>query len=66
MPRISAGYSANLADYLDVARLVNDPHQAAIDLGVAELVGVPGAPCEHFPAPTAIRPGLARGPTSSY
>jgi hypothetical protein len=24
MPRISAGYSANLADYLDVARLVND------------------------------------------
>jgi hypothetical protein len=24
MPRIGAGYSANLADYLDVARLVND------------------------------------------
>jgi 5-carboxymethyl-2-hydroxymuconate isomerase len=46
MPHIIVEYSANLADHLDLRRLVNDPHQAAIDSGVAELVGIPRAPCE--------------------
>jgi 5-carboxymethyl-2-hydroxymuconate isomerase len=40
MPHIIAEYSANLEDTLDVAGLVADLHQAAIDSAVAELVGI--------------------------
>ncbi len=40
MPHIIAEYSANLEDTLDVAGLVADLHQAAIDSQVAELVGI--------------------------
>jgi 5-carboxymethyl-2-hydroxymuconate isomerase len=40
MPHIIAEYSANLEDRLDVQALVDDLHQAAIDSGVAELVGI--------------------------
>ena len=40
MPHIIAEYSANLEDHLDVDRLVNDLHQAAIETGIAELVGI--------------------------
>lgn len=40
MPHIIAEYSANLEDRLDVAALVADLHQAAIDSAVAELVGI--------------------------
>ena len=40
MPHIIAEYSANLEDHLDVQRLVDDLHQAAIDSKVAELVGI--------------------------
>jgi len=40
MPHIIAEYSANLEDLLDVAGLVADLHQAAIDSAVAELVGI--------------------------
>lgn len=40
MPHIIAEYSANLEDRLDVATLVADLHQAAIDSAVAEIVGI--------------------------
>jgi 5-carboxymethyl-2-hydroxymuconate isomerase len=40
MPHIIAEYSANLEDALDVAALVADLHQAAVDSQVAELVGI--------------------------
>lgn len=40
MPHIIAEYSANLEDSLDVSALVADLHQAAIESGVAELVGI--------------------------
>ena len=40
MPHIIAEYSANLEDRLDVAALVADLHQAAIDSAVAELVAI--------------------------
>jgi 5-carboxymethyl-2-hydroxymuconate isomerase len=40
MPHIIAEYSANLEDRLDVAALVADLHQAAIDSAVSELVGI--------------------------
>ena len=40
MPHIIAEYSANLEDGLDVQALVDDLHQAAIDLAVAELAGI--------------------------
>lgn len=50
MPHIIAEYSANLEDALDVAALVADLHQAAIDSQVAELVGIRSraARREHF------------------
>jgi len=50
MPHIIAEYSANLEDRLDVQALVDDLHQAAIDSGVAELVGIRtrAARREHF------------------
>ena len=40
MPHIIAEYSANLEDRLDAGRLVADLHQAAIETGIAELVGI--------------------------
>jgi 5-carboxymethyl-2-hydroxymuconate isomerase len=40
MPHIIAEYSANLEDRLDVAALVADLHQAAVDSAIAELVGI--------------------------
>jgi len=40
MPHVIAEYSANLEDRLDVAGLVADLHQAAIDSAVAELPGI--------------------------
>ena len=50
MPHIIAEYSANLEDRLDIDRLVNDLHQAAIETGIAELVGIRtrAARREHF------------------
>ena len=50
MPHVIAEYSANLEDRLDVQGLVNDLHRAAIDSGVAELVGIRtrAARREHF------------------
>ena len=50
MPHIIAEYSANLEDRLDVAGLVADLHQAAIDSAVAELAGIRtrAARREHF------------------
>ncbi len=50
MPHIIVEYSANLEDSLDVSVLVADLHQAAIDAGVAELVGIRtrAARREHF------------------
>jgi 5-carboxymethyl-2-hydroxymuconate isomerase len=50
MPHIIAEYSANLEDRLDVAALVRDLHQAAIDSRMAELVGIRtrAARREHF------------------
>ncbi len=50
MPHIIAEYSANLEDALDVAALVADLHQAAVDSQVAELVGIRSraARREHF------------------
>jgi 5-carboxymethyl-2-hydroxymuconate isomerase len=40
MPHIIAEYSANLEDHLDVQALVDDLHQAAIGVQVAEIVGI--------------------------
>ncbi len=40
MPHVIAEYSANLEDRLDVAALVADLHQAAIDSGIAELPAI--------------------------
>lgn len=40
MPHVIAEYSANLEDRLDVAALVADLHQAAIDSGVADLPAI--------------------------
>jgi len=40
MPHIIAEYSANLEDRLDVAGLVADLHQAAVDSAIAELVAI--------------------------
>ncbi|MEJ2378347.1 MAG: 5-carboxymethyl-2-hydroxymuconate isomerase [Pseudolabrys sp.] len=50
MPHIIAEYSANLEDRLDVQGLVDNLHRAAIDSGVAELVGIRtrAARREHF------------------
>jgi 5-carboxymethyl-2-hydroxymuconate isomerase len=50
MPHIIAEYSANLEDRLDVAALVADLHQAAVDSAVAELAGIRtrAARREHF------------------
>jgi hypothetical protein len=58
MPHVIVEYSANLADHLDAGRLVNDPHQAPIDSGVTELVGILRAPRAHFPAPRRNPAGL--------
>lgn len=40
MPHIIAEYSANLEDCLDVQALVDDLHRAAVESGIAELVGI--------------------------
>jgi 5-carboxymethyl-2-hydroxymuconate isomerase len=40
MPHIIAEYSANLEDCLDIQALVDDLHQAAIEVRVAELVAI--------------------------
>ncbi|MFN3659131.1 MAG: 5-carboxymethyl-2-hydroxymuconate Delta-isomerase [Pseudolabrys sp.] len=50
MPHIIIEYSANLEDRLDVAALVADLHQAAVDSAVADLAGIRtrAARREHF------------------
>ena len=50
MPHIIVEYSANLEDRLDVAALIADLHQAAIESAVADIVAVRtrAARREHF------------------
>jgi 5-carboxymethyl-2-hydroxymuconate isomerase len=50
MPHIIAEYSANLEDRLDVQALLGDLYRAALDTGIAEIVGfrVRAVRSEHF------------------
>jgi len=50
MPHIIVEYSANLEDRLDVAALIADLHQAAIESAVADIVAIRtrAARREHF------------------